>query len=129
MGAKQNPNNVIRIPTSVTGNFFRYWFEFLRPFHKLTNREIDIITAFAKKRFELSKQINDSTILDKFLMSDDVKKEIRDECNISQPHFQVIMGELKNSKVIIDNKINPKFIPNLIEEDGSFRLLLLFDLK
>lgn len=129
MGAKQNPNNVIRIPTSVTGNFFRYWFEFLRPFHKLTNREIDIITAFAKKRFELSKQINDSTILDKFLMSDDVKKEIRDECNISQPHFQVIMGELKNRKVIIDNKINPKFIPNLIEEDGSFRLLLLFDLK
>lgn len=129
MSIKQNPNNVIRIPTSVTGSFFRYWFEFLKPFHKLTNREMDVITAFAKKRFELSRQINDSTILDKFLMSDDVKREIREECNISQPHFQVIMGKLKNTKMIIEDKINPKFLPNLTEDEQSFKLLLLFDLK
>ena len=28
--------SVIRIPTSLDGEFFRYWFEFLEPLHKLT---------------------------------------------------------------------------------------------
>ena len=43
-------NNIVRIPTSLNGKFFRYWFEFLQPFHNLTNREIDVITAFVKQR-------------------------------------------------------------------------------
>lgn len=129
MSVKQNPHNVIRIPTSLDGKFFRYWFEFLKPFHNLTSREMDVITAFAKKRFELSKQISDTNILDKFLMSDDIKREIRDECNMSLSHFQVIIGKLKNNNLIVDDKINPRFIPNIVEEDGNFKLLLFFDLK
>jgi hypothetical protein len=39
------------------------------------------------------------------------------------------MGKLRKSNVIVDNKINPKFIPNIDEESGNFKLLLLFDLK
>ena len=42
-------NNIIRIPTSLNGKFFKYWFEFLKPFHKLTDREIDVITSFVKQ--------------------------------------------------------------------------------
>ncbi len=122
-------NNIVRIPTTLNGKFFRYWFEFLAPFHHLTNREIDVIACFVRKRFELSKSILDSSILDKVVMSEDVKKDIREECNITLPHFQVIMGKLRKSKIIIDGKINPRFIPNIVEEDDSFKLLLLFDLK
>ena len=70
------PDNVIRIPTSLKDNFFRYWFEFLQPLHKLTNREIDIISALAKERYELSKVIKDNDILDKVTMSDDIKKKV-----------------------------------------------------
>ena len=62
-------NNIIRIPTSLEGKFFKYWFMFLEPFHNLTDREIDIITAFVKKRYELSKVIKDNEILDKVTMS------------------------------------------------------------
>ncbi len=86
MSTKLNPHSVIRIPTSVD-KFFRYWFEFLRPFHSLTNRETDVITSFTKKRFYLSKDISNEDLLDKVLMSDDIKKEVREECNISLPHF------------------------------------------
>ena len=57
-------NNVIRIPTSQK-KFFRYWYEFLKPFHKLTDREIDVITAFTYERYLLSKVISDEDILDK----------------------------------------------------------------
>lgn len=122
-------NNVVRIPCSLDGSFFRYWFMFLKPFHKLTDREIDVITSFVKHRYELSKVIKDDNILDKVVMSEDTKRKVREECNITLPHFQVIMGKLRSSKVIIDGKINPRFIPNIEEEDGFFKLLLLFELQ
>jgi hypothetical protein len=122
-------NNVIRIPTSLQGNFFKHWLNFLKPFHQLTDREIDVTTSFIKHRYELSKVIKDNEILDKVTMSEDTKRKVREECNITLPHFQVIMGKLRKSKVIIDGKINPKFIPNIDEETGFFQLLLLFDLQ
>lgn len=122
-------DSIIRIPTSLDGKFFRYWFEFLQPFHKLTDREIDVITSFVKHRYQLSKVIQDNEILDKVTMSEDIKKKVREECNITLPHFQVIMGKLRKSKVIENNKINPRFIPNINDETGTFQLLLLFELK
>lgn len=122
-------DNIIRIPTSLNGRLFRYWFEFLYPFHKLTDREIDVITSFVKHRYELSKVIKDDNILDRVTMSEDTKRKVREECNITLPHFQVIMSKLRKSKVIIDGRINPRFIPNVNEENGSFKLLLLFELQ
>lgn len=122
-------NNVIRIPTSISTSFFRFWFEFLRPFHNLTDREMQVASSLLKRRYELSKVIQDEDILDKVVMSEDTKKAVREECNISIPHFQVIMGKLRKNKVILDGRINPKFIPNLSEEQGSFRLLLNFELS
>lgn len=120
-------NNVVRIPTSLGTSFFRYWFEFLRPFHNLTDREMQIASSLLKKRYELSKVIHDDAILDRVVMSEDTNRAIREECNVSLSHFQVIMGKLRKNKVIIDGRINPRFIPNISEEQGSFRLLLNFD--
>ena len=125
----RKPDNIVRIPCSLDKSFFRLWFKFLEPFHKLTDREIDVITSFVKQRYELSKVIKDNEILDKVTMSEDTKKKVREECNITLPHFQVIMGKLRKNKVIIDGKINPRFIPNIDEETGIFQLLLLFELK
>lgn len=126
--AINKPNNAIRIPCSLS-DFFKYWFLFLEPFHNLTNREVDVITSFVRQRYELSKVIKDNEILDKVAMSEDVKKKVREECGITLQHFQVIMGKLRKNNVIIDGKINPKFIPRITEENGIFQLLLLFDIK
>lgn len=120
-------DSIVRIPCKVDGKFFRYWFEFLQPFHNLTEREMDVITSFVKQRYELSKVIKDNEILDKVTMSEDTKKKVREECDISLPHFQVIMGKLRKNKVIIDGVINPRYIPSVDEENGSFKMMLLFD--
>lgn len=125
----KKPNNIIRIPCSLDKSFFRFWFLFLEPFHKLTDREIDVISSFVKHRYELSKVIKDNVILDKVTMSEDTKKKVREDCNITLPHFQVIMGKLRKNKVIIDGKINPRFIPNIDNNTDPFKLLLLFELK
>ena len=122
-------DSIIRIPCKVDSSFFKYWFMFLKPFHHLTEREMDVITSFVKERYELSKVITDSDILDKVTMSEDTKRKVREECNITLPHFQVILGKLRKNKVIVDGKINPKFIPNINADNDAFQLLLLFELK
>ena len=121
-------SNVIRLPTSQK-KFFRYWYEFLKPFHKLTDREIDVITAFTYERYLLSKVISDEDILDKVVMSEDTKKKIREEYKVTPAYFQVIMGKLRRNGLIVNNKINPRFIPNITEDNGLFKLMLLFDIQ
>lgn len=129
MGGIERVNNVIRIPTSLQGKFFRIWIEFLTPLHSLTNREKDVVASFIKNRFELSKAIKDDVLLDKWLMSDDVKKKVKEECQVSEAFFQVILGKLRKTNVIVNGRINPKFIPKNIEDgDSAFKLLLYFDL-
>ena len=123
---KSGVDNVLSIPTSLKGKFFKYWFKFLLPYHGLTDREMDIAAAFLLKRFELSKVISDVNILNSVLMSEETKREVREACDIKLPHFQVIMSKLRKANLIVDNKINPRFIPNVKEENGNFKLLLLF---
>lgn len=122
-------DSIVRIPCKVDDSFFKYWFMFLKPFHHLTEKEMDVITSFVKQRYELSKVITDSDILDKVTMSEDTKRKVREECGITLPHFQIVMSKLRKSKVIIDNKINPRYIPNVKEENGSFKMMLLFDFQ
>ena len=120
-------NNVVRIPCKLDSKFFRAWFMFLKPFHHLTDREIEVITSFVKHRHELSKVISDVEILDKLAMDEDTKKKVMEECQITAPYLQVILGKLKKNKLIVDGKINPRYIPNIIEEENSFKLMLFFD--
>ena len=126
---ERRPNNVIALKSSLSGKFFRIWLEFLRPFHKLTERETDVMAAFLKERFELSKVVSDQEVLNRLTMSEDTKKKIRETCNISQTHFQVIMTKLKKNNIISNNRINPKFIPRIDKNAKGFRLLLAFDLE
>ena len=123
---KSGVDNVLSIPTSLKGKFFKYWFKFLLPYHGLTDREMDIAAAFLLKRFELSKVISDVNILNSVLMNEDTKRQIGESLDIKHPHFQVIMSKLRKAKIVLDNKINPRFIPNVKEENGNFKLLLLF---
>ena len=127
----KNPkiNSVVRIPASLNGSFFRFWFEFLSPIHKLTEREMDVITSLVKQRYELSKVIKDEEILDKVVMSEDTQRKVRAECNITLPHLQVIMGKLRKNKLIVDGRINKRFIPQLPEDAKEFKLLLYFDMN
>lgn len=130
MANQGRANNVIRIPASLKGKFFRKWIEFLTPLHGLSNREKDIVAAFIKARFELSKSITDEALLDKVIMSNDVKNKVREECNATNAFFQVVLGKLRKNGVINNGKLNPKLLPkNINEGDNSFQLLLYFDLN
>lgn len=122
------PDNVVAVNTTLDG-LFKNWFTFLRPLHSLTDREIDIAANFVKQRYLLSKAITDDAILDKVVMSEDTKRTVREECNITLPHFQVIMGKLRKNGVIVDNKISPRYIPRIKQDGKSLQLLIYFQIK
>ena len=126
---KKGVDSVIRIPCKLDYSFFKMWFMFLQPFHHLTEREMEVAASFVRQRYELSKVVSDNAILDKLVMSEDTKKKVREECNITLPHFQVIMGKLRKNNIITDGKLNPRYIPRVVEENGSFKLMLLFDFQ
>lgn len=119
---------VIRIPIPFK-QFFRVWCEFLKPLHNLTSREMDLAAAILEERFKLSKSITNPELLDDVLMSEESKRRIRKNSGISVAHFQVIMAKLRDSKVIIDGRLNPKFIPNLKDDPTNYKLLFSFDLN
>lgn len=120
------PNNVIRVPCTLD-SLFRYWLDFLTPFHNLTSRETDVAAAFLRERYKLSKVILDSDLVDRTLMSEESQRKLRQECELTNQHFQVVKSKLKSKKFFINDKINPRLIPNINDIMKSFQLLLVFD--
>lgn len=121
------PNNIVKVPAGIETGFFKWWCVFLRPFVPLTNREMDVVSCLLKYRYELSAQIPDPAILDEILMNETTKKKVLKECNITLQHYYVVMSNLRKNKVVINNRLNPRLIPNIRKDDnGVFQLLVLF---
>ena len=118
------PNNAFNISVVNSLDFFKWWCVFLRPFIHLTEREIDVMASLLKQRYELSKIIKDSSVLDTMTMSNDTLSKVIEECKITKPHFYVVMSSLKK-KGIVNGSINPRLIPNL-KNEGMFKLTILF---
>lgn len=126
-GGMKKPNNAFMVPISPGVDFFKKWCIFLRPFIKLTGREIEVIANFLNQRYILSKNISDPTILDTMVMSETTKNKVIEECNITHQHFYVVMSNLRKNKVIVNDIINPRLVPNIRQDDnGCFQLLILF---
>lgn len=124
-----NIDNAIRVKALLSNNFFSMWLNFLKPFHNLSKREIEIASFYLKKRYELSLKINDIELVDQIVFSKDTKREIKVSNNLSNTNFQIIMNNLRKKGFIVDQKINPKFIPRIKEDSKSFSFLLLFEVS
>lgn len=123
-------NNVIKIPSKLETDFFKYWLEFLKPFHNMSPRECEVIAELLRTRYELSKVVKDPILLEKITLSEEYREKVRQTLGITANHFQVILCKLRKIGVLLDDRINPKFIPNVTEDNsnGSFKLLFIFGL-
>lgn len=119
---------ISRIPCIKEDNFFNYWVEFLKPFNKLTGRELEVLAELLKKRYELTKVISDNNVLSSVLFSSEVRSNIRKKLNLSPAHFNGIMKKFKDNNIIDKtNNINPKLIPRITETSKGFQFVLYFD--
>jgi len=129
----ENVTNVIRFsPTpqlkmSPEGDFFKLWVEFLKPVHKLTEKEMEVLALYLKYRYKLTKKINDPEIVEERLMSIETRKIIREQCGIKNRHLNVILSKFRKNGVIVNNRFYQRLIPSM-NKDGA-GLMVLFSFK
>lgn len=125
---KLNIDNVVRVPCKLDGKFFKYWFDFLHPLHNLTEREKVVAACLLQKRFELSQNITSDEILNRYLMSQEIQNQIKQECGLRSTHLQVILSKFRKCGIITaEGAINPKYIPKVDPTKNSFSLLIYYD--
>jgi len=120
--------NVKRILTDKKA-IFRYWLEFLKPYHKLRAKEIEALGLILYYRYELAREIPNMAVVDMVLFSTETRAKLRKELgDMSQKVFNNLLTSLRNKKVLSkDNKIMPALIPSM-SEDG-FKLVFNFEVK
>lgn len=119
-------DTVLNVPCTLD-SIFSYWLEFLKPFHNLTNTELRVASAILKVRYKLSKVVISEDLLDELIFNDTYRKEVRTMCDIKLAHFNIILNKLKKCNFLLEgNRINPKFIPQIKEDNNVYQLLILF---
>lgn len=124
------PSALIRVPSSLDGGtFFHWWVRFLNPFHDLTAREMDVTAAILQYRYELSKTVSDPVLLDKLAIDTDARNAIKAKLGLSVGYIKVILSKLRKCGFIKDNKLEPRFVPDVKVDDNSptFSVLIVFD--
>ena len=110
--------------------FFMYWLQLLKPYHKLRDKEIEMLGLFLNKRHELSQKINDDDLIDTLLFDKIYKDQIRKEMNYSSHQvFNNMLSSLRSKGVIINGKINKGLIPVLSEDSNNFKLIFNFNIQ
>jgi len=121
--------NVATIPTKPGISFYYKWLSFLIPFHKLTDRERQVLAGLLNKRHELKRLISDDNMLDNLMKQPEVRKEVREELNIGPQQFNVLYSKLRAAGVIVGDKINKKYIPNIEHGSKEYKLVLIFEVN
>lgn len=120
------PTNILKIKSNDYDELFLNWFLILKPLHNLSNKECILASKLYKYRDELKEVILDKEILDTTILSDTYRKKIIEEMDITMIHLQVLLTSLRKKNVIIDNRLNPKFIPRI--KDSELSLLIRFEI-
>ena len=118
------PNNVIYLKCS-EDSFYRTWIEFLTPFHKLTSRERDVAARILSQYFRLKENVPDPEVLRDVLWSRKSRRDMMESLKMSQAHFQMVLAKLKSAEFLIDNDINPRYIPHKTGEPRFMMQLIL----
>ena len=104
---------------------------FTGPLHKLTPKEVEVLAAILKKRYELSLVISDDDVIDTFLFSRESKKEIINDLGMKDGvMFSVTLASFRAKGVLSEtNKLNKKYIPDMSRGTNRFDFIVVFDIK
>jgi hypothetical protein len=122
-----NNINVKRIKTGKK-EIFKYWLEFLKPYHRLRQKEIDALSLMLYYRYELSREVKNPDLVNKLLFATDTRNQIRADLNdMSQKVFNNLLTSLRKKGVLTKgNVINPVLVPNMTED--GFKLIFNFEI-
>jgi predicted RNA binding protein with dsRBD fold (UPF0201 family) len=106
---------IVTIPVKSTSqkDKVRKFLEFTYKFHKLTDKELDILLVFVMKFYSLLHKYNtkDLDLVNKLLFDVDIKKEIREELGIREGVFDNYLTIFRKKGVIKGKTLNPSYLP------------------
>lgn len=95
-------------------------------FHKLTDKEIDIVVEFILTYYEISvtfKEASKSTkLINKLLFDTDNRKMLQQKLGLKEEVFNNYLSKFRKKGVLINDMLNPSYIPPA----GKFTLELNF---
>lgn len=103
--------------------FFKHWLNLIKPFHKLTKQEIDVMSLFLYYHDKFKKETTNKRMLWKFVFDYETKMLIKKELNMEDQGLQNTLTKLRKKKVVINNTINAAYIPDLRKNDKSFKIV------
>ena len=121
----------VKLIRSSKKNLFAFWLNFLKPYHKLSGREMEALSILLYYRHELSMEISSQDLIDKILFSGDTRAKIRaDLGGMKNGVFNNLLTVLRRKKVITrDNKITPSLIPVMAPDAKGFQLIFNFEMN
>jgi hypothetical protein len=110
---------------------FMYWLEFLKPYHKLANKEVEALSILLYYRWELSKEVSNMALVDKLLFSSEIRLKVREDLGgMKSGVFNNLLTTLRRKGVLSkDNKIIPALIPNINPDSTGFKLIFDFEIN
>lgn len=126
---KENKSVTI-IPCKIK-DFFKYWVEFTKPFHKLKDKECRLLSVLLCKRYELSKLITDDSLIDNYLFSTEVRNELMKELNASSTQFNVSLTLMRQAGILSkENILHKRYIPYInLTGNNNYNLLYQFQIE
>ena len=97
-----------------------------KPMHKLTNQEINVLSALLYEYLLNKQNFKREEDLWKYVFDYDTKQKIKDKLDMGNAVFQNILTALRKKKVLVDNRIIALFIPNIEKTDEAFELTFRF---
>jgi len=107
-----------------------YWLKFLKPYHKLAEREMEALSIMLYYRSELAIEISNPDLIDKLLFSPETRKQIREDLGgMKNGVFNNLLTVLRRKKVITkDNKILYSLVPTMRPDARGFKLIFNFEI-
>ena len=124
------PNNFFYVKCPDENRFFRSWVEFQTPYHHLTPREKDVAARILQQYFKLKSSMPDDSdpdVLIELLWSRNSRKDMIASLEMTQPHFQMTLGKLRESGFLEGDKIGAKYLPSMIPGGKLLVLQVMFD--
>ena len=110
---EKNAKELEKLIKGVSNEFLVWWSEFV-------DKNPDYTHANDSHR-------PDKDLLDDLVLGKSSRRQIAEYCGIPSNQLDVHITNLRKAGFIVDNKVNPKYIPNYNNED-SFKFLIMFDI-
>lgn len=116
----------VRTPTE----FFREWVKITISYSKLSEADASFLVELLAKRYELSLDIKNEKYLTEILFGKDSKEEMSNKLGMKNIQIWENKASAFRKKGIImeDNRINPRFIPKIKGDIGTFAITFIIDL-